>query len=105
MTLHGANPDIYPPLKAAASRRASASSPICRDCVWGIHEIGKGAEGKFREVNGRDMLWCFRVLLVELRNESLCTFDVIRWSPFVFLYAVSFPTYKVFEFPSEDSAV
>src|SRR5882672_5880842 len=105
MTSHGMIPDIYPPFKGAASQRASASSPICRDCVWGIREIGKGEEGKFREVNGRDMLGCFGVLLVELRHESLRTFDIIRRSPFIFLYAISFPTYEVFEFPLEDSAV
>src|SRR5882672_6178816 len=105
MTSHGMIPDIYPPFKGAASQRASAGSPIHRDCVWGICEIGKGEEGKFREVNGRDMLGCFGVLSVELGHESLHTFDVLGWSPFVFLYAISFPMHKVFEFPSEDSAV
>src|SRR5882672_7018174 len=105
MTLRGTNPDIYPPLKGAMSRRASAGSPIRGDCVRSVREIGQGAEGKFREVDGRDMLGCFGVLSVEFRHEPLCTFDIIRRSLFVFFYAVSFPTYKVFEFPSEDSAV
>src|SRR5882672_12026160 len=105
MTLRGTNPDIYPPLKGTMSRRASAGSPICGDCVWSVREIGKGVEGKFREVDGRDMLGCFRVLLVEFRHKPLCTFDIIGQSPFVFFYAISFPMYEVFEFPSEDSAV
>src|SRR5882672_9818185 len=105
MTLHGMNPDIYPPLKGVTSRRASAGSPIRGDCVQSVREIGKGVEGKFREVDGRDMLGCFRVLLVEFRHEPLCTFDIIGWSPFVFFYAISFPTYEVFKFPSEYSAV
>src|SRR5882672_3047047 len=94
-----------PPLKGATSRHASAGSPIRGDCVQSVHQIGKGAEGKFREVDGRDMLGCFGVLPVEFRHESLCTFDIIGQSPFVFFYAISFPTYEVFKFPSEDSAV
>src|SRR5882672_2692612 len=105
MTLHGTNPDIYLPLKGAMSQRASAGSPIREDCVRSVCEIGKGAEGKFREVDGRDMLGCFGVLPVEFRPEPLCTFDIIGQSPFVFFDTISFPTYKVFEFPSEDSAV
>src|SRR5882672_4357803 len=95
MTSHEMNPDIHPPLKGMASRCASASSPIHGDCVQGIHEVGEGAEGKFGEVDGRDMLGCFRVLPVELRHESPHTFDIFRQYPFVFLYAISFPMYKV----------
>ena len=38
-------------------------------------------------------------------DMSLLTPDIFRWSPFVFLYAVSFPTYEVLELPSEYSAV
>src|SRR5882672_10872782 len=105
MTLCGTNPDIYPPLKGTTSQRASAHSPIRGDCVQGVREIGKGAEGKFREVDGRDMLGCFGVLLVEFRHEPLRTFDIIGRSPFIFFYAISFPMYEVFEFPLEDSAV
>src|SRR5882672_11258934 len=105
MTLHGTNPDIYPPFKGAMSQCASASSPIHGDCVRSVREIGEGAKGKFREVDGRDMMGCFGVLPVKFRHELLCTFDIIGQSPFVFFYAVSFPTYEVFEFPSEDSAV
>ena len=52
MTLHRMNPDIHPPFKGTASRCALASSPIRGDCVWGICEVGKGAEGEFGEVNG-----------------------------------------------------
>src|SRR5882672_10520250 len=88
---------LPPPLKGATSRRTSAGSPIHGDCVRSVREIGKGAEGKFREVDGRDMLGCFGVLPVEFRHEPLCAFDIIRWSPFVFLYAVSFPMYEVFD--------
>ena len=51
------------------------------------------------------MLGCLRVLVVEFGYESPHTFDVFRWSPFIFLYAVSLPTYKVLEFSSEDLAV
>src|SRR5467141_2731140 len=105
MTLHRTNPDIHPPLKGAVSQCASASSPICRDCVWGICEVGKEVEGEFGEVDGRDMLGCFWVLPVELRHESPCTFDIFGQSPFVLLYAISFPMYEVLEFPLEDSAV
>src|SRR5467141_633604 len=105
MTLRGTNPDIYPPLKGATSQRASAGSSIRGDCVRSVCEIGKGVEGKFREVDGRDMLGCFGVLPVEFRHESLCTFDIIGWSPFIIFYAISFPTYEVFEFPSEYLAV
>src|SRR5882672_9344414 len=94
-----------PPLKGAASRCTLASSPIHRDCVWGICEVGKGAEGEFGEVNGQDMLGCFGVLSMELRHESPRTFDIFGWSPFIFLYAVSFPMYEGFYFPSEDLAV
>src|SRR5882672_317042 len=105
MILHGMNPDIHPPLKGTTSRHTSAGSPICGDCVRSVREIGKGVEGKFREVDGQDMLGCFGVLLVEFRHDPLGTFDIIGRSPFVFFYAISFPTYEVFEFPSEDSAV
>src|SRR5467141_2400938 len=96
MILHGMNPDIHPP---------SASSPICGDCVQGVCEVGEGVEGKFGEVDGGDILGCFGVSPVELRHESPHTFDIFRQSPFILFYAVSFPTYEVLEFPSEDSAV
>src|SRR5882672_4726052 len=72
--LHGTNPDIHSPLKGAVSQCTSASSPICRDCVWGIREFGKGSEGEFGEVDGINMLGCFQVLPVELRHKSPCTF-------------------------------
>ena len=51
------------------------------------------------------MLGCLGVLAVKFGYESPHTFDVFRWSPFIFLYAVSLPTYKVLEFSSEDLAV
>ena len=51
------------------------------------------------------MLGCLEVLAVEFGYESPHTFDIFRWSPFIFLYAVSLPTYEVLEFSSEDSAV
>ena len=51
------------------------------------------------------MLGCFGVLAVEFGYESPRTFDVFRWSPFIFLYAVSLPMYKVLKFSSKDSAV
>ena len=51
------------------------------------------------------MLVCFGVLPMELRHESPHTFDIFRWSPFIFLYAISFPMYEVLEFPLEDMAV
>ena len=51
------------------------------------------------------MLGCLGVLAVEFRHESPRTFDIFRWSPFIFLYAVSLPTYEVLKFSSEDSAV
>src|SRR5882672_3641781 len=105
MTSHRTNPDIHPPFKGMASQCTSASSLISGDCVWGIHEVGKGVEGESGEVDGRNMLGCFGILSMELRHESPHTFDIFRQSPFIFLYAVSFPTYEVLEFPSEDLAV
>src|SRR5882724_13222718 len=100
-----ANPDIHPPFKGTASRCASTGSPICRDHVQGVHEVDDGAEGEFGEVDGRNVLGCLGVLAVEFRHKSPCTFYIFRWSPFVFLYAVSLPMYEVLEFSSEDSAV
>src|SRR5882724_367305 len=88
-----------------ASRCAFTSSPICRDHVRGVHEVDDGVEGEFGEVDGRNVLGCLGVLAVEFRHESPRTFDIFRWSPFIFLYAVSLPMYKVLEFSSEDSAV
>ena len=79
--------------------------PISRGCVWGIHEVGKEVEGKFGEVNGRDVLGCFGVSSVELGHKSLHASDIFRWSQFILLYAVPFPAYEVFKFPLEDSAV
>jgi len=38
-------------------------------------------------------------------TKSPHTFDVFRWSPFVFLYAISLPMYEVLKFSLEDSAV
>ena len=51
------------------------------------------------------MLGCLGVLVVEFGYESPHTFDIFRWSPFIFLYAVSLPMYEVLEFSSEDLAV
>ena len=51
------------------------------------------------------MLGCLGVLAVEFGHESPRTFDIFRWSPLVFLYAISLPTYEVLEFSLEDSAV
>ena len=99
------NPDIHPPLKGVVSQHASTSSPICRDRVWGVCEVDDGVEGEFGEVNGQNVLGCLGVLDVEFGYESPRTFDIFRWSPFVFHYAVSLPTYEVLEFSSEDSAV
>ena len=62
-------------------------------------------EGEFGEVNGQNVLGCLRVLEVEFGHESPRTFDIFRWSPIVFLYAVSLPMYEVLEFSSEDLAV
>src|SRR5882724_13555733 len=104
MILCGVNSDIHPPLKGTASQCASTSSPICRGRVRGVHEVDDGAEGEFGEVDGRNVLGCLGVLAVELGYESPRTIDVFRWSPFIFLYAVSLPMYEVLEFPSEDLA-
>src|SRR5882724_8151094 len=87
------------------SQHASTGSPICRDCVQGVHEVDDGVEGEFGEVDGQNVLGCLGVLVVEFRHESPCTFDIFRWSPFVFLYAISLPMYKVLEFSLEDLAV
>jgi len=62
-------------------------------------------EGEFGEVDGQNVLGCLGVLAVEFGYESPCTFDIFRWSPFIFLYAISLPTYEVLKFSSEDSAV
>ena len=51
------------------------------------------------------MLKCLGVLAVEFGYESPRTFDVFRWSPFIFLYAISLPMYEVLKFSLEDSAV
>ena len=51
------------------------------------------------------MLGCLGVLVVEFGYESPRTFDVFRWSPFIFLCAISLPMYEVLDFYSEDSAV
>ena len=51
------------------------------------------------------MLGCLGVLAVEFGHESPRTFDIFRWSPFVFLYAISLPMCEVLEFSSEDLAV
>src|SRR5882724_7659011 len=74
-------------------------NPICRDHVQGVHEVDDGAEGEFGEVDGQNVLGCLGVLAVEFRHKSPRTFDIFRWSPFVFLYAVSLPMYEVLEFP------
>src|SRR5882724_1500146 len=80
-------------------------NPICKDCVQGVHEVDDGVEGEFGEVNGQNVLGCLRVLVVEFGHKSPRTFDIFRWSPFIFLYAVSLPMYEVLEFSSEDLAV
>src|SRR5882724_12606862 len=98
-------PDIHPPFKGTVSRHASTSSPIHRDHVQGVREVDDGVEGEFGEVDGQNVLGCLRVLAVEFRYESPRTFDIFRWSPLVFLYAISLPTYEVLEFSLEDSAV
>src|SRR5882724_11819545 len=98
-------PDIHPPFKGTVSRHASTSSPIHRDHVQGVREVDDGVEGEFGEVDGQNVLGCLGVLAVEFRYESPRTFDIFRWSPFVFLYAISLPMYKVLVFSSKDSAV
>src|SRR5882724_8235154 len=98
-------PDIHPPFKGMVSQCASTSSPIHRDHVQGVCEVDDGVEGEFGEVDGQNVLGCLRVLAVEFRYESPRTFDIFRWSPFVFLYAISLPMYEVLEFSLEDSAV
>jgi len=47
----------------------------------------------------------FGVSLVEVCYESLHALDIFARSPFIFLNAIPFPTYKVLEFTSEDQAV
>src|SRR5882724_3020958 len=87
------------------SQCALTGSTICRDHVRGVCEVDDGVEGEFGEVDGRNVLGCLGVLAVEFGHESPGTFDIFRWSLFVFLYAISLPTYEVLEFSSEDLAV
>jgi len=79
-------------------------SPIRRDHDQGVCEVDDGRKGEFGEVDA-EMCWgASGFLAVEFGYESPHTFDVFRWSPFIFLYAVSLPMYEVLEFPSEDLA-
>src|SRR5882724_672530 len=82
-----------------ASRCAFTSSPICRDHVRGVHEVDDGVEGEFGEIDGRNVLGCLRVLAVEFRHESPRTFDIFRWSPFVFLLPYPFQRTRYLSFP------
>ena len=42
----------FTPLKGAASQHVLTCSPARVDCIWGVHEVGQWAEGKFSEVEG-----------------------------------------------------
>ena len=83
-----------------ASQHVLTHSPAGGDHIWGVCEVGQWVEGQFIEVNGRDMSEGLGGPLVEFGYEPLCTFDILRWPPFVLLNSVSLPTYEIFKFPS-----
>ena len=78
------------------SQCALVCSPVFRDCVLGICEVGDGAEGGSGEIRGGYVLRCFGVSAMEGGYQSLGAFDILGWSPLIFFNAKPFPVYQVF---------